>query len=76
MIRQIKHEQWLKHKNKMLYFWNKHNFPPLHHMVEWNYAEQHKETAGDNLYYIYYKCKYNCHWKLSDATNNNREKAK
>ena len=26
-------------------------------MIERNYFEQHKETAGGNLYYIDYKCK-------------------
>ena len=70
MIRQIKQEQWLRNKNKMLYFWNKNTFPPLNHMIERNYIEQHKEKtggnkaikivqfrSGNNLYYIDYKCK-------------------
>ena len=57
MIRQIKQKQWSKNKSKMLYFWNKHTFPSLHRMVEGNDLEQHKETAGGNLYYIDYKCK-------------------
>ena len=50
MIRQIKQKQWLKNKSKMLYFWNKYSFPPLHHMIEGNYLKQHKKTAGCNLY--------------------------
>ena len=49
MIRQIKQKQWLKNKSKMLYFWNKYSFPPLRHMIEGNYLEQHKKT-GCNLY--------------------------
>ena len=40
----------------MLYFRNKHTFPPLDRMLEGNYLEQHKETAGGNLYYI--DCKH------------------
>ena len=35
----------------------KHTFPPLHCVVEGNYLEKHKETAGCNIYYIYYKHK-------------------
>ena len=53
MIRQIEHEQWLENI-KLLYFWNKHNFPPLPHTVEGNYLEQHRETAVGNLHYITY----------------------
>ena len=53
MIRQIKQEQWLENI-KMLYFWSKHNFPPLPHTVEGNYLEQHRETAVGNLHYITY----------------------
>ena len=52
------------------------SFPPLHHMLEENYLEQHKETGGGNLYYIDYK--HNCfnicllrRWRLSNTTNNN-----
>ena len=36
---------------------HKHTFPPLHCVVEGNYLEKHKETAGGNLYYIDYKRK-------------------
>ena len=57
MIRQNKQKQWPKNKIKMLYFWNKHTFLPLHCMVQRNYLKQHKETAGGNLYYIDYKSK-------------------
>ena len=28
----------------------RHTFPSLHSVVEGNYLEQHKETAGDHLY--------------------------
>ena len=51
MIRQIKQKPWSKNKNKMLYFWNKHTFSPLHRI------EQQRETAGADLYYIDYKHK-------------------
>ena len=51
-----KKKQWLKKsKNKVLYFWNKHTFHPLHSMIEGNYLKQHEETAGSNLYYTDYK---------------------
>ena len=50
-------KKWLKNKNKMLYFWNKLNFSPLHCMIEWIYLEQHKEAAGGDLFYANYKCK-------------------
>ena len=55
MIRWIKQKQWLENKNKMLYFWNKHTFPPLNCVVEGNYLKQYKETASGNLHYIDYK---------------------
>ena len=54
MIRQINNEKKLQKqwsKNKMLYFWNKHTFPPLH------CTEQHRETAGGSFLYIYHKRK-------------------
>ena len=47
----------MKNKNKISYFSNKRTFPPLHCMIERHYLEQHKEAAGDNLYYIDYKIK-------------------
>ena len=50
MIEHIKQKQLLENKKKILYFWNKHTFPPLHHMIKGNYLEQHKEAAGSNLY--------------------------
>ena len=30
----FKKKQWLKNKNKILCFWNKHSFPQLHCMIE------------------------------------------
>ena len=62
----MKLKQWLdklnknngyKIKTKFYFFWNKRTFPPLHCMIEGNYLEQHKEIAGGNLHYIYYKSK-------------------
>ena len=54
----IKLKQWLDKLNKnndqkikTKCYILKHTFPPLHRI------EQHKETAGGNLYYIDYKHK-------------------
>ena len=45
MIRQIKHEQWLKNKSKC-YIYETNIFFLLHYIVQGIYLEQHKETAG------------------------------
>ena len=47
----------MKNKNKILYFWDKYTFPPLHFIIEGNYLEQHKEAADGSLYYIDCKSK-------------------
>ena len=43
MIRKNKQKQWLKNKNNIFYFLNKHTFPSLYHMIKGNYLENIKK---------------------------------
>ena len=43
MIRKNKQKQWLKNKNNIFYFLNKHTFPSLYHMIKGNYLKNIKK---------------------------------
>ena len=52
MISKIKQKPLLENKNKMLYFWNKYTFPPLHRVVEENWNNKKKQPVV--IYILHY----------------------